>query len=66
MGKTQAEILDFKKDVREEIGYTTQAHVNGDRGREPWARDVMPRVKIISPCESPLKEWWKAQQLNKK
>lgn len=42
---------------REDTGYT--------RAAIPWKDEALAKVREISPCESPLKQWWIDEQRKK-
>lgn len=58
--------IDFRKDVREDLGYSQNQPRHGVRPSEPWSSNVIKNSRAMSPLESPLKEWWKSQQHEKR
>jgi hypothetical protein len=50
-----------KNDPQEDIGYSAVR-----RQHIPWANEVIKNVKKKSPPESPLKQWWLAEQEKEK
>lgn len=59
-------IVDFKKDVREDIGYRAPEKPLEARPSLPWSREVIPKSKLVCPHESPLKRWWINEQERKR
>jgi len=58
-------VVDFKKDIREDLGYTSPERAPEKRSTAPWWKGASKSYKPTAPLESPLKIWWLKEQEKK-
>ena len=64
--KNVVNFMDFERDARADIGYKKPEKPVQARPNIPWAQEVFQKKEVRQPQESPLKQWWLAEEAKKR